>query len=423
MAPNVQLRRVSRQDVRRIEQWLGDDEVSSNWFGHYSPGEPIHRGYEPALMSAAPGSDWDRVFTDDQTHLILSIYAKDVGHIGECQAQFDDRGGAELSLLIGRKALWSQGYGAAAVVRLLRRLFHDYGISQAWASVPRDNHPALRLFAKLGFVPGDGPDGPARDNQLLFLSAANHSDLAATGSGPPLPVVTVTGLPGSGSERVAKEVARALGVELADDTINRDLCRMLKRTVGEFRALEASYRSTWSRVLRALLTPWDRFGAHDTDGDWLGSFTPPYYAEPAGYLTKKEYTDGLRAVISALSSRDGVVIHGRASNLLLPKSRSALHVFTNVALATRVSAARREHRIGSKSARAVLRQADREFIGVHKGLFDMDPMDPTQYDVSLNMDRLSAVEAARIVAGAVRSMSETPPTTSPTSRSLESAAS
>jgi len=127
MAPSVQLRRVSRQDVRRIAQWLRDDEVSTNWFGHYSPGEPIHRGYEPALMSAATGTDWDRVFTDDQTRLILSIYAEDEGHIGECQAQFDDQGGAELSLLIGRKALWSHGYGAAAVVQLLRRLFHDHG--------------------------------------------------------------------------------------------------------------------------------------------------------------------------------------------------------------------------------------------------------------------------------------------------------
>ena len=423
MAPNVQLRRVSRQDVRRIAQWLSDDEVSTNWFGHYSSGEPIHRGYEPVLMSAATTSDWDRVFTDDQTRLILSIYADSEGHIGECQAQFDGHGGAELSLLIGRKALWRQGYGAAGVVRLLRQLFHDHGLHQAWVSIPWDNHPALLLFAKLGFVPGDGPNGPARDSQLLFLSAANHADLAAPRSEIPMPVVTVTGLPGSGSEHVAREVARVLGVELADDTITRDLCRMLKRTVGEFRALEASYRTTWSRILRGLLTPWDRFGAYDAGGDWLGSFSPPYYAEPAGYLTKKEYTDGLRAVISALSSRDGVVIHGRASNLLLPKLRSALNVFTSVALATRVSAAQREHRIGSKSALAVLRQADREFIGVHNGLFDMDPMDPTQYDVSLNMDRLSAVEAARIVAGAVRSMSEAPLAVSPTGRTLEGAAS
>ena len=423
MAPNVQLRRVSRQDVRRIAQWLRDDEVSSNWYGRYASGEPIHRGYEPGLMSAATRSDWDRVFVSDRSRLILSIYADNQGHIGECQALFDDRGGAELSLLIGRRALWNQGYGAAAVDRLLGRLFHNLGLRQAWVNVPRDNHHALRLFTRLGFAPGDGPDGPVEDSQQLFLNAAGYADAAAPRSGSPLPVVTVTGLPGSGSELVALEVARALDVELADDTITRDLCRMLKRTVGEFRALEASYRSTWSRVLRALLAPWERYGVFDTGGDWLGSFTQPYYVDPTGYLTKREYMDGLRAVISAISSREGVVIHGRASNVLLPKSRSALHVFTNVALSTRVSAARREHQIGPKSARALLRQADREFVAVHRGLFDMDPLDPTQYDVSLNMDRLSAVEAAVIVAGAVRSMGESPPAASPTTRALESASS
>jgi cytidylate kinase len=373
-------------------------------------------------MSSAPRSDWDRVFADDQTRLIRSIYSDDQGHIGECQALFDDRGGAELSLLIGRKSLWNQGYGGAAMLKMLGRLFHDGGLRRAWVSVPRDNHSALRLFTRLGFAPGDGPDGPVLDSRVLFLSAADHAGLAARRPRPPLPVVTVTGLPGSGSQHVAVEVARALNVELADDAITSDLCRMLKRTVGEFRALESSYRSTWSRVLRALLAPWEHYGVYDTGGDWLGPFPPPYYADPTGYLTKKEYTDGLRAVISTISSRHGVVIHGRASNVLLPKSRTALRVFTDVALASRMSEMRREHQIGSRSVRAVLRQADREFRAVHRGLFDMDPLDPTQYDVSLNMDRLSAAEAARIVAGAVRSMVEEPPAVAPASRSLESAA-
>ena len=49
MLPIVQLRQVTRDDIRRIADWLGDEEVASSWFGHYACGDPVHRGYEPYL--------------------------------------------------------------------------------------------------------------------------------------------------------------------------------------------------------------------------------------------------------------------------------------------------------------------------------------------------------------------------------------
>jgi hypothetical protein len=34
MLPNVQLRQVSRDDVKRVAEWLTVEDVADRWFGH-----------------------------------------------------------------------------------------------------------------------------------------------------------------------------------------------------------------------------------------------------------------------------------------------------------------------------------------------------------------------------------------------------
>ena len=69
-------------------------------------------------MLNSSGEDWVRVFSHNRGHLIFSIYAQEEGHIGECQAVFDEHGDVEMSLLIGRRDLWQRGYGVSAAIQL-----------------------------------------------------------------------------------------------------------------------------------------------------------------------------------------------------------------------------------------------------------------------------------------------------------------
>ena len=73
MLPNTQIRAVSRADVDRIGEWLGDNQISSKWFGHYGCGEPIHRGYDPSHMLESGDSEWHQVF-DNPNRMIFSLY-------------------------------------------------------------------------------------------------------------------------------------------------------------------------------------------------------------------------------------------------------------------------------------------------------------------------------------------------------------
>ena len=411
MLPIVQLRHVTRDDVQRIAGWLSDEEVSSRWFGHYACGDPVHRGYEPGLMLGGSSEDWVRVFDHDRRRLIFSIYAGDEGHIGECQAVFDERGDVEISLLIGRKDLWQRGFGAAAAIQLLDRIFYDFPAEQAWVSVPEDNVAALRLFNRLGFsyvadqMLCHTPAGEGLRTTILTLPASEHQvrKLEPRPAGKTVsPIITVTGAPGNGAEHVAAETARLLRANLLDGEITDEVAKILDRTPGEIESLETSYTSFWARLLRASLEPWERYGAIESSPEMFGSY--PVVTDQfdlPGYISKEEYLKGLGSVFASASADRSLVIHGHGAVALAPKSRPTFHVFVDMTLEGRVSKAQFEERVAEQLARRRLKRSDRAFASLYKGLYGIDPIDPARYDVVLNMDRLAVESAARIVSGAV----------------------
>lgn len=411
MLPIVQLRHVTRDDVQRISGWLSDHDVASSWFGHYACGDPVHRGYEPGLMMGASSENWVRVFDHDRRRQIFSIYAGDEGHIGESQAVFDDDGDVEISLLIGRKDLWHRGFGAAAAIQLLDRLFYDYPVSQAWVSIPQDNVAALRLFSRLGFSYlcekslCQTPDGGELRTTIMALAASEYLDRKMepqSAERTPQPIVTVTGLPGSGSEHVAAEVARLLRADRLDAGITDALCRQIGRTRGEIESLEASFTSFWASALRSALAPWERYGAIEASPEMFGSFPiVESSVELPDYLTKEEYLDGLRSVFKSATADDALVIHGRGALTLAPRDRPTFHVYIGMDLNGRAAKAQLEEKVSEHAAQQALKKMDKQFASLYKRLYGIDPMDRGRYDLTINMDRLTVESAARIVSSAV----------------------
>ena len=411
MLPIVQLRHVTRDDVQRIAGWLSDDDVSSRWFGHYACGDPVHRGYEPGLMLGASTEDWVRVFDRDRQRLIFSIYSSEEGHIGECQAVFDENGDVEISLLVGRKELWHRGFGAAAAIQLLDRIFYDFPADQAWVSVPQDNVAALRLFNRLGFsyvsdeVLCQTPGGEELRTTILSLPASEYQDRKLESRRPGktiAPIVTVTGVPGSGAEHVAGETARLLRADLLDADLRERIAEQLDRTLGEVESLEASYSSFWARALRSSLEPWERYGVMEASPEMFGPI--PIVSEDydlPDYLTKEEYLNGLGAVFSSAPIERSVVVHGHGAVALIPRNRPGFNILVEMSLAGRVRKSQFEHGISEVQAKRKLRRSDREFKSLNKSLFVVDPTDASRYDLVINMDRLSVESAARLVSGAV----------------------
>ncbi len=152
MLPGVQLNRVSHEDVQRIALWLQDPEVNGSWYGTDEHGEPLHIGYSPKGLANATIGDWDLAF-DSPVRKIFSVVTDGGEHIGETQMVIEEPlREAQMHVLIGRKDLWYQGYGTAALLHLLDLAFHTYGLHRAWVDVPEYNKPALHICERLGFV-------------------------------------------------------------------------------------------------------------------------------------------------------------------------------------------------------------------------------------------------------------------------------
>ncbi|HJN58611.1 MAG TPA: GNAT family protein [Dehalococcoidia bacterium] len=153
--PKTLLREVSRDDVKRVMDWLKDDEVSESWYGRYSYGDPAHLGYDPQNMIDASEEEWERTFNDpnhEPHRTILSITKSDEEHVGEIQLSIDEAlGDAQLSILIGRKDLWHKGYGSSVLLMIMEYVFEKLKLYRIWVDIPEYNQAARTLFDHAGF--------------------------------------------------------------------------------------------------------------------------------------------------------------------------------------------------------------------------------------------------------------------------------
>ena len=152
MLPEVTLSLPIPEDIHRMVQWLDDIEVNTLWYGLGEDGLPLHIGYSPHSISRASGTEWQRVF-EDENRKIFSIYTSEGEHIGEGQLVIEQPLlEAQLFLIIGRKDLWHHHYGTMALIKLMDEAFENYGLHRVWVDVPEYNEHALQMFRHLGFV-------------------------------------------------------------------------------------------------------------------------------------------------------------------------------------------------------------------------------------------------------------------------------
>jgi RimJ/RimL family protein N-acetyltransferase len=155
MLPEVRLVNINKDDVGRIAQWLQDEEVSASWYGTNQNGDALHIGYSPKQMLDAGPDDWARTFNqkDRKVFSVITELGRSAQHIGEGQLLIEaPPGEAQLFILIGRKDLWYQGYGTAALVHLLDRAFYGYGLHRVWVDIPEYNRPAIHMCERVGFM-------------------------------------------------------------------------------------------------------------------------------------------------------------------------------------------------------------------------------------------------------------------------------
>lgn len=405
MLPEITLRNVTRDDVDRIAWWLGDDDLSSRWFGRYGADDPVHLGYDPGFMLEANDREWNRTFSDPR-RAIFSIYNSVDEHVGECQVQLDGEGGAELSVIIGRKDLWHQGFGTATMLELLNRVFNTMGLDAAWVTVPVDNRPAIGLFEKLGFVidSGRAVRHGTIDVAHMAVSSSRYSarDSRAQKEQYPTPVIAIAGLSGSESGALGQEVARILGSEFIDDEIKHLLSERLQCSKAELDSFENSRKSFWMRMLSSIVVPAEVTTAYESGYHVYIPSRPYEYDELLNEpLTKRRYLKKLERIVRRRAAEGNAVLHGNGCHLFLPDQIDSLTVFASASADSRAVQLAQDGDTPEVSLKR-LERADREQREIFTRLFDCEIDDLSKFDITVNLDRMTVVDAAEIIVDILR---------------------
>lgn len=140
----VNLRPVEMSDLDRVLAWINDREVTRHLNARY----PVARLAEEMWLRA-------RVETPlSGANVFYAIETKEGTHIGSVdfhEVSPEDRK-AHLGIMIGDRAHWSRGYGADALVTLLRFAFEEMDLRRVDLTVDADNERAVACYRKVGFV-------------------------------------------------------------------------------------------------------------------------------------------------------------------------------------------------------------------------------------------------------------------------------
>jgi len=141
----VKLREKRLSDARRDYLWQTDPELA-------------HLDANP--LTTIPFSHYLLDYSSQirypvSTRRVFAVESLDGCHIGNCTYYHIDetRGEAELGVMVGDREYWDKGYGADAVMTLVKYIFLQTGFKRIHLKTLDWNRRAQRCFEKCGFTP------------------------------------------------------------------------------------------------------------------------------------------------------------------------------------------------------------------------------------------------------------------------------
>lgn len=224
-----------------------------------------------------------------------------------------------------------------------------------------------------------------------------------------MPVITIAGTMGSRVPEIGMGVANALSLDYLDHEILVDGARRLGVSVDTMMARDERCRSFGERVggmLRSFLEQSASSGGVDpmTGATGLEIMISRSYGEAVAAQTSsvddRLYIDAITAVVQGLAKRGGVVIVGRASQVILADSPNVLRVAVNAPRGWRASNVAARDDISLEEATRRVSEFDKQRALFHKKFFKVDVDDPSLYELGLNSEKLGVERSIEAIIAA-----------------------
>ncbi|MCE5284153.1 MAG: cytidylate kinase-like family protein [Deltaproteobacteria bacterium] len=208
-----------------------------------------------------------------------------------------------------------------------------------------------------------------------------------------MPVITIRGQYGSGSNEIAERIAQKMNIDYVDREIIAGVAQRLHQPDASIAEKEMPPGTFLGRIAESMART-----ACLGDGIFAGIYSPLCDIP----LNDTHYLSGLEYVIKELAKSQSIVIRGRGSQFILKDFPGVFHVLIVAPMEERLKRVMETHKINEEDARNQIVRFDEgsgEFV---KRYFRANIADPIHYDLVINTHHLSVEDAASLIVDAVR---------------------
>ncbi len=227
-----------------------------------------------------------------------------------------------------------------------------------------------------------------------------------------MPVITINGIIGSGTLEIGHLVAQNMGLNYVDRYIFSEAARLVGSPVGQLIEKEqrvVPFREKVARFMQGVLerSAVAGAGAEPYFGRGIEMLPAEAYTElvsdaaAASPVHDRAFIDATTSVIKELAAGGDVVIIGRGSNIILADMPGVVHIGLVAPMDVRVDTMAKRELFSNEEARDYAEELENARVTFYRKFFRiMNPNDPTNFHLMLNIGRISQSTAAEIIAHA-----------------------
>ena len=202
-------------------------------------------------------------------------------------------------------------------------------------------------------------------------------------------VITISREIGSGGRTVGRKLAARLGVHYSDKQLISSLKEKFNLTVNGIEKLKGE-KKNWLADFIQMVAPVPKAGMF-TDAD------SKYIQEVRKDVSVKDVFDAEKEILNAIADQGSCVIAGRSGFFVLKDRPEKVDIFITASREKRIERVMRKQDRSREQAEALIDSVDESRENYVRRITGGSRYDIRNYDLVLNMDRLSEDEAVAMI--------------------------
>jgi cytidylate kinase len=200
-------------------------------------------------------------------------------------------------------------------------------------------------------------------------------------------VITISRLFGAGGWTLATRLSETLGYKCINEDMIKDAASKLNVSSGQVQNFEKDGASKLMWFIDKMINT---------------NFIDRHISERYSYVNEQSYVEVIRKIIIELHEKGNMIIIGRGGQYILKDFPGTRHILLVQELSSRIRFMMKNYNLSLSEAEKAIKQRDQirtRFLGFFTDKRHID--DPNNYDLVINMDRISMEKAEKLIMGLI----------------------